>query len=583
MFSNLLPYSILFIIPLLTGIVFLLSRFAAGPFWLNCDPSYLYLFNALHMVKGLTPTFLDNPGTPLQILILWIIRLLNIGHNSSQTIHEVLLHPEFYLYTTYLVLILFFTIASIYLAVYVYRQSQDKIAAILTQLPFLSFFFLRGFETQLPVIPVITNIGAECVLVVISCLYNLYFLKLYFADTPKKRLSAILSLGLVCGLGFATKLTFLPLVLCGLLITPWKTKILFLAGFITAFVLGTFPVIHQYPVLLQSIKDYSVHTGHYGSGPLGFINWSEFFPNILEISSHYWFFVLLSIGLFIWSSKQLIKNHKDRLTLFLWTACLGTLLQYAATAKHFSLHYLLPGLSLFSSIFLLFYLKTIHHSPRYKPTAIIFIIAFTSFCMLQHILYLPKVAALSQDIIKLQNDVSLKYPHSNIIPTSSIATNIYLNQKHALLFGNYAGLHYENNELSSLYPQDVYFDTEHSETRAREDGYGIRDAFGKRIFADDLLPLHQPIIFIKLGTDFPDSALHVQLIQRSFYASAYLLIGSTEKEADAYFLAADNDLKQGKYPEAFALALRSKDLNFEPKEKIEYYLQFLYNHLQHNQ
>ena len=143
-------------------------------------------------------------------------------------------------------------ITSFLLAGYVYMKTQDKIAALLTQLPWLSYFSLKAFETSLPaIIPVISNVDAEHLLIVFSNLFNLSFMVPLFSKSSRQELIAVLMLCLVCGLGLATKFTFTAPVVVALIIIPWRLKILFIIGFILSFMLGTFPVICKYPLMFK--------------------------------------------------------------------------------------------------------------------------------------------------------------------------------------------------------------------------------------------------------------------------------------------------------------------------------------------
>ena len=579
MFLFLRIYGFLFILPTIAATISLLLRTTAGDFWQYADPTYLYLFNALHMVKGLDPTYIDNPGTTLQMFMLFVIRLINLGQSAEETLRRVLSNPEFYLQTIYSSLVLCSMLSSVFLGGYVYKKTNDKIAAVLSQLPWLSFFFLRACESNFPFLPVITNLGAESFLVVIINLFNLAFLKLYFSESSREKLWATIFLSIICGLGFATKLTFLPLIISAFLIVPWKAKFTFIVVFILSFILGTISAIHKYHVLFNYIGNYAFHTGHYGLGPKGMINWSEFLEGSKLIIYNYWFFVLSTFLALLWSTIKIIKNPKNLSIRFLWVAALGSLLQYLLTAKHFAFHYLLPGLGIFSCIFVIFYLQRLKTNVLLKRLTILFIFLFLSFCVVQHLMYRTKMLKLSNDIHNFNFQIHSKYPDAIIIPASTISSNIYLTAKHGLFLGNYASVHKEDAELARLYPNSYYFNSERTEPREREDGYGIRDFYGNRIFTDDLLRTTSPVIFIKLGSDFPEYAFNVHLIDKSKYLSAYLLVGTTEREAFNLFLLSEDLFNKGRYADAFALALKSRALNFEPKGKLEYLISMIYNQL----
>jgi hypothetical protein len=197
-------------------------------------------------------------------------------------------------------------------------------------------------------------------------------------------------------------------------------------------------------------------------------------------------------------------------------------------------------------------------------------------------MYSKDMSGLSDDINALYKKVSSKYPNSIIIPANSLASNIYLTPQHGLLLGDYASSHKESDELAHLYPNTYFFNTEMTEPSERDDGYGIRDFYGNRSFADDFLSSGVPVIFIRLGRAFPDYGLNVHLIEKSRYVNAYLLLGSTEKEANAFFLQAMALCAQGKYPEAFLSAFKSRSLNFQPENKINYLISLLYFKLDQN-
>ncbi|MBF0505107.1 MAG: hypothetical protein HQL14_08420 [Candidatus Omnitrophica bacterium] len=533
------------------------------------------------MVKHLTPTFLDTPGTTLQLLILLIIRLLNFGLSASETLNKVLLNPEFYLSVTFYILVISSFITSILLAGYVYIKTQDKIAALITQLPWLSFFPLKAFDSPFPVLPAVTNIIGEHLLVVLTGLFNLFFLSLYFSKSTRQELFSVLMLSVVCGFGLATKLTFIPLILIPLMIISWRLKILFILGLISSFILGTFPVICKYPVMFDFIMNYSTHPGLYGKGAVGIIDWPLFWAHLKIIAYYHRFFVFSTLGLFLWSTLQFINNPGNRNTRFIWAATLGSLAHYLFVAKHLAFHYLLIGFSLFSPIFCLFYLG-IPKNIVLKRLVVIAIILCCSMNIFQTLMYRKNMSELSNDINNLYEKVSSKYPNSIIVPTNSLATNIYLTPLHGLFLGNYASSHKESGELARLYPNNYFFNTEMTEPSDREDGYGIRDFYGNRVFAEDLLSSGSSVIFIKWGDDFPNYGLTVRLIEKSKYVSAYLLLDSTEKRAYTLFLESVDFLNQKKYQEAFISAFKSKALNFQPENKIDYLLSEIYPQLELN-
>ena len=132
--------SFIFILPLITLFLSFLSRWASGPFWQFGDPCFNYYFNALLIIKGHVPVDITHPGTPLQVLIAATIRIFNLGHTAGETVDHALTDPGFYLGAVYVFLVFGSLLTSVLLGGYVYRKTNDKLAALLTQLPSIEFF-----------------------------------------------------------------------------------------------------------------------------------------------------------------------------------------------------------------------------------------------------------------------------------------------------------------------------------------------------------------------------------------------------------------------------------------------------------
>src|SRR3990172_3131213 len=96
-------YIILFIIPLLIGLLSFKLKEAAGPFWLgvNNDPAYMYLMNALYLADHKAPKYIDHPGVTLEIIGAGVIKVLNFPVNSPVMVKNVLTSPEYYLHVLY--------------------------------------------------------------------------------------------------------------------------------------------------------------------------------------------------------------------------------------------------------------------------------------------------------------------------------------------------------------------------------------------------------------------------------------------------------------------------------------------------
>ncbi len=573
------PYFIL-IIPLFTLILSFLFRFASGPFWQYADPSYIYLFNAFQIIKGHPPTDISHPGTPLQLLIAFIIRILNLGQSPAAAVDHVLVNPEYYLRAVYAFLVFSSFLTSVILGNYIYRQTKDVLAVFLVQLTGLFFILLPSFNSgTFPVLPVIANVSPEPLFISIMNLFSLFLLKLYFSDKKSGDLRHILLLAFVCGLGLATKLNFLFVLISALMLVPIRKKILFILVFVLSFVFFTLPIVAKYPQLFSWIGNMIGHSGRYGMGDEKLIDWNSFFLFFKLMLRFYWFYIYAALGLWAWSSVSLLINHKNRNARFIWGLTFCALLHFLATAKYFSFHYLLPGFGLFGPIFLLFYLS---QRSRYKfmgQFTAAFILIFISVCLFYSIPYYKKLMILSQDIRQFDDRLKAKYPDCALIPSTTVDTNFFLDQQAGLHKGNATTFRLENEDLFRLYPHSYYFFSEEvTSPETNVESYGIWN-FKQRVTGDDVLSDCPCAIFVKFVSDFSPYPYQTVTVDKSRYLNAFLMVHSTEREADELFARAMEAYKKGDYQQAFVLGLRSRQLNYEPRGQIEYILTGLYRQL----
>jgi len=299
------------------------------------------------------------------------------------------------------------------------------------------------------------------------------------------------------------------------------------------------------------------------------------------------------MGTLLWSTFKIIRGHKDPAPKFLWAINFGILFQFVIVGKHYSSHYLLPGICLFSSAFLLFYIgRLAQHNVLRRLTAA-FIIIFTLQALSQAIMYRSQLASLTKGISALQKEIYAQYPGCAVI--ASADTNPFFSQSFALLFADrfYSMLlfgksytHKESEKLSLLYPRSYYLNFDGTSTSPDNPGYGICD-FKKRVYADDVLASNPYVLFINYkfdfyahgGFDFSEHPYTARLIKASKYADIYLLTSSTDKEASELLSASSVLFERGQYKEAFALALRSRELNYQPRNQVEFILSIIYNHL----
>jgi hypothetical protein len=185
------------------------------------DPAYQYLYAGVDILQGFSPGHTDHPGTPLQtataviISITWLVLRL-IGFTPLSAVDSVLTNPELYLASAGL----FFLFANCWTAYFlgskVLRSTNNFILATSCQTAPLLFaatapqIIYPTPETGLFFIST-TLMGLIAPLVLNPKEVN---------QQSKKKLAW--GVGLLCGLGFAIKFTFAPMLLLPLMLRDWR-------------------------------------------------------------------------------------------------------------------------------------------------------------------------------------------------------------------------------------------------------------------------------------------------------------------------------------------------------------------------
>ncbi len=360
---------VLFVLPIVFVILALTLRDWHGPYWLgnNSDPEYAYLMNFLNIIQGKVPGHTDHPGTPLQILggvIIQITYLMQslLNHVNTNLVNSVLENPEFYLKTVSNVLIFLNALSILIVGGTAFFLSHNLTKSLLLQ----STIFLWT-----PLIQSI-RVSPEPLLFSLTQLLVSLLLFYLYSDCWQINFTGVL-LGLIIGLGIATKITFFPLALVILLLPDVKQKAIAIIATLVTFFIATFPIISQYKRLVVWIGVITIHTGRYGQGEKRVVNWSAF-PNTfteLFLKDPFFFYLVLFLTTFfvlliITKIYQITRKQKYELTnqiLFYWidhkfyklSSCvlLIILIQIFVTIKHPAIHYLMPAMGLSGLLFFL--------------------------------------------------------------------------------------------------------------------------------------------------------------------------------------------------------------------------------------
>jgi hypothetical protein len=344
------------ITPLIYAIAYVVMGQQKGPYWLrpNQDPDYAYLVNSLAIANFEIPWHIHHPGTPVQTIgaiALWISHAVQsiMGVTTLGLNEAVLSNPELHLriidYTLLGLTVLgLFVLGGVTVAI-----THRLLLGMLIQISPL--LLMRTILVNEP-----SRVSPEALLFALSqILATLLVVYLYSRDVEKTRWFAI-SLGVVFGLGMATKVTFLPTVIFGLAIAGFRRKLLALAVAFIVFIAATLPIAGRYGEFTQWIFDIAVNAEVYGTGDRGLPSLSSLSTRLTDLmrDDKVFFYVLIGLSIICviatiqvvvrWvrqpisappqaASSTIIAANRYRLilwlTLFMWSQILITIIESA--------------------------------------------------------------------------------------------------------------------------------------------------------------------------------------------------------------------------------------------------------------
>ena len=326
----------------------------------NADPSYAYLFNGLLLLAQKVPHHIDHPGTPLQTLIAilaygqWYVLKLFNGANADVVV-AVMAEPERYLLFISRVLLVLNGAAVLLLGKKVYQHTSSIIFAMFCQCSLLTYGIF-GTKLLYPAPEALIACLSLCMLAVLTP-----FIFDSHATEKEQTRSALLT-GLIFGIGFATKLTFLPMAGLFLLLKTWRQVGLACAAAIFAWLLGILPMISKLPGLFNWAYNMLTHTGKYGGGSKGLIDYGQIQGhfNALVSAFPFFYFALVAFAVYLayclgaWILQNNKTNTEQRAAVkiahqtkyprtiaILLTVCV---VQTLIVLKHFGQHYMIAVL-----------------------------------------------------------------------------------------------------------------------------------------------------------------------------------------------------------------------------------------------
>ncbi|HRQ30374.1 MAG TPA: hypothetical protein PLU49_09900 [Saprospiraceae bacterium] len=317
----------------------------------SSDPEYIYFMSGLNLSEGtLELAHIDNPGTPLQILMALLFRIIWLVRGApSVYIEDILAHPDFYLSVTSFTIAGLTTVLLLYAGKKIFESTGSVLLALLFQTaPFLPLIWFD----------LIGRVAPELMMpfpVILLMVMTVSILKQNSPVTNKQ----VLLLSLIAAFGLAIKLTFLPIwILPFFLVGDWKQKIRFILLSLLGFFIIAFPVTLQWDIFWNWIKSLFLHSGQYGAGESNILDPVALKSHIHELFNlEKYFFILFSILIVTllaylgWFRKKVEK----KLSLVSLAVILVIVIQLVMVGKHFAHRYFIPVLMLSPlMIFLIF-------------------------------------------------------------------------------------------------------------------------------------------------------------------------------------------------------------------------------------
>lgn len=313
-------------------------------FMRSVDPEYFYLYNGVMMGQGnLSMQYTSNPGTPLQALVA--VASLGVGvFQQGPIVGDVVNDPEKYIHASHLIMILLLSVALFIGGYYTWKVTGSWFAALLIQMSLpatSSLMFMTG------------RLNAEAMMILPVLLLCIALTGYIFAGQDQERQSdkTMALSGIICGFGAACKISFFPLV-----IIPWimldvklRKKIKLIVFTLLAFAVFGYPVVFNNGHFWSWIGSVLSHTGKYGEGPEGFIDFAAVpghLSKLFGFDQAFFFIVAVSLLTGIIFSFNCFRSSlspvSKRITRVLIAVPVAVILCMVLVLKHFELYYFIP-------------------------------------------------------------------------------------------------------------------------------------------------------------------------------------------------------------------------------------------------
>ncbi len=468
--------AILVAIPVVFIGISLFFRYQRGPYWLfsNSDPEYAYLLNSLNVIQSNPLGHTEHPGTLLHLSGAFIITAAYFFQKiadlvDSTIIEAVLREPELYLQIINSTILILTGVSIFLVGRSVLILSKSLFLALIIQIPcFLATALASAYR-----------VSPEPLLFLISQALAIILLFYIYEPAFERSNKFPILLGIIFGLGVASKYTFLPTLLFILLVPTIKQKLITIGVSIVTFVISTSPIIAQYPKTFSWIYGAIVNKGYYGStGEPGFVdlvtaqtnfqfllNQDKIFFGLLFISL--FVFILLGFLIKIWNLNSFVIDETNfsivrKSYILLAFFLLISFVQIVPILKQPSVHYLVSLVSL-SGLIVSIQINLIQNIIKkffsgfklkiFPALCLILCVAIAVLSTKTHSdALLNQYNLYQQELGDLQSLVNHRYREC-----AQISYYRSSSQEYALKFGDFFALGSFSHPLQKLYPNSYFY------------------------------------------------------------------------------------------------------------------------------
>jgi hypothetical protein len=303
---------ILFILPLfylLLSILYLVN--VKHFFTYNSDPPYIYLMEGTNLASGhFRVGNIEPPGTPVDCFAAIVIFTKHLFSGDTEVYKDVLLHPESYLFTCSILLMILLVAVTLWSGIYVFRHTGNLAWGLLFQASPLFYS---------DTIRMTVSLSAESLITIFGVFFMAYLYVNTVAKNPVQEKTTTnknsIIFGLFTALIITTKIYCVPLIFLVLfLLKGRKQQIIYLASTGLFSLALLFPLYNQFRNWAGTMKAMLMHSGPYGQGGEGIINTTQYGKDIIEIFTTHFIFtavfilVLAAFLITLWRRKQLAEK-----------------------------------------------------------------------------------------------------------------------------------------------------------------------------------------------------------------------------------------------------------------------------------